>query len=280
MSTRLSFIAAALLVPALTLGANAADYEPPVVESLPIVEDVPEYVPVEVGSGWYLRGDVGYAMTSASGPFSFRSYDAGVYTPGLFTSAAYTGDMNYGIGFGYRFTDMLRADVTADNFRLRANGQRGFGSPCPGENPGTTCAASDLASVNAWSFMANAYVDLGTVARFTPYVGAGVGMTYANWGSATSDFTCLGAACAAGTTRAGHAGIDNWRFTYAAMAGFAYDFGKNMKLDFGYTFRHVGGGDMFGFTSVAQAAGAGGAEARDPGFNQHIVRIGLRYELW
>lgn len=35
--------------------AGAADYDPPI-----YVEPAEEYVPVEIGSGWYLRGDVAY----------------------------------------------------------------------------------------------------------------------------------------------------------------------------------------------------------------------------
>jgi len=279
MSPRLHILVPVLLLAAGTMPVAAADYEPPVVEA-PVIEDAPEFVPVEIGSGWYLRGDVGYAATSATGRFAFRTFNAGTYTPGTFSPASYKGDLTFGVGFGYRFTDMLRADVTADNFSLRFNGSRAFASPCPGEAAGTTCAAQDSSSLNAWSAMANGYVDLGTVAGFTPYVGAGVGMTYANWGAATSAYACAGGACAIGAQTLAHRGIDSWRFTYQAMAGFAYDVNRNLKLDFGYTFRHVGGGGMFGFDTVSQGAGATGAEARDPGFNQHIFKIGLRYELW
>ena len=105
-------------------------------------------------------------------------------------------------------------------------------------------------------------------------------MTYANWGTAVSTYSCTGGPCAVGTQIMAHEGIDSWRFTYQAMAGFAYDVSRNLKLDFGYTFRHVGGGDMFAFTTASQLAGASGIEASDPGFNQHVFKIGLRYELW
>jgi opacity protein-like surface antigen len=280
MSPRLRILVPVLLLATGTMQAGAADYEPPVVDMPVIVQDAPEFVPVEIGSGWYLRGDVGYAITNATGNFTFRSYDAGAYTPGTFATGAYSGDLTLGVGFGYRFTDMLRADVTADNFSLRFNGTRGFGSPCPGENAGTTCAAQDASSVNAWSIMANGYVDLGTIAGFTPYLGVGAGMTYANWGTATSTYACASGPCAFGARVLTHEGIDSWRFTYQAMAGFAYDVSRNLKLDFGYTFRHVGGGDMFGFTAASQLAGASGVEASDPGFNQHVFKVGLRYELW
>lgn len=281
MNFKFRLLASAMVLAVAAGPALAADYEPPVVAELPpVLENAPEYVPVEIGTGWYLRGDVGYSFTSATGPFTYQTFDAGTYTAGTFDTGAYSGDLSFAAGFGYRFTDMLRADLTAENFNLRFNGTRAFASPCPGEAAGTTCSATDSQGLNAWSIMANGYVDLGTIARFTPYVGAGAGVTYANWGDATSAYTCAGAGCAAGTVMRTHQGIDSWRFTYALMAGFAYDITKNLKVDVGYMFRHVAGGSMFGFSAASQAAGAAGAEASDPGFNQHQIKVGLRYELW
>ena len=62
----------ALLLAAAALGplpaAYAADYDPPI-----IVEEATEYVPVEVGSGWYLRGDVGYNFSDTPYQFLLRS---------------------------------------------------------------------------------------------------------------------------------------------------------------------------------------------------------------
>ena len=51
------------LVAAGAMPSYAADYDPPIV-----IDAVDDYVPVEVGNGWYLRGDLGYSIsTSASG---------------------------------------------------------------------------------------------------------------------------------------------------------------------------------------------------------------------
>ncbi|TIM51306.1 MAG: porin family protein, partial [Mesorhizobium sp.] len=54
-----SGIALALAAIALTPLSQAlgADYDPPI-----YVDQAPDYVPVEVGSGWYLRGDVSYLV--------------------------------------------------------------------------------------------------------------------------------------------------------------------------------------------------------------------------
>jgi opacity protein-like surface antigen len=282
MSLQSRLLLPALLMTAASGPALAADYEPPVVADMPVlVDQAPEFVPVEVGSGWYLRGDIGYAISTApAGAFTYRAFDAGVYTPGTYNTGTWSGDLSFGVGFGYRFTDMLRADITAENFNLRFDGTRAFASPCPGETAGTTCSATDTAMLNSWSILANGYVDLGTIAKFTPYLGAGAGVTYANWGDATSNYTCAGAGCAGGTVVRTQTGIDSWRFTYALMAGFAYDISKNFKLDVGYMFRLVAGGSTFAFSAPSQAAGASGVQASDPGFNQHEIKLGLRYEIW
>ncbi len=269
-----------------TLPAVAADYEPPMV-----VDNAPDYVPVEIGSGWYLRGDVGY-MTNVStgGAFDYRTYDAstGTYGASSFDTGTVNGNVIAGIGAGYHFNDWLRADVTADWFNMRFNGTTSAATPCvdPTIDPtfaDTTCRSDDSASLNAFSFMANAYVDLGTFRRFTPYVGGGVGYTYAKWGDLSSNNYCVDGAgtCPTGlATTDTHAGINDWRLTYAAMAGVAFDVTRNMKIDLGYTYRKIAAGDMFGWTADDTTAGATGTQGTTPSITQQIVRVGLRYELW
>ena len=71
--------------PATALPAIAADYEPPIVIDQPVEE-----VPVEIGSGWYLRGDIGYNFqVDADGDFDYRTFDAltGVYSDSPLRSA-------------------------------------------------------------------------------------------------------------------------------------------------------------------------------------------------
>ena len=64
------------------------------------------------------------------------------------------------------------------------------------------------------------------------------------------------------------------------MAGLSYDVSKNTKLDFGYKYRRISGGNMFAFDTATATAGATGVQGRDGGFSQHEVRFGLRYEIW
>jgi opacity protein-like surface antigen len=164
------------------------DYDPPI-----FVEQMPEYVPVEVGSGWYLRGDVTYNFSRPTHRFTIGGISA--------NNQRFGG----GIGAGYHFSDLFRADATIamvaqDHFRS-----------------GATSFDHTL-----WAGMVNAYVDLGTVAGFTPYVGAGLGVAYSR------DRINLGG----GNDRA----EDQFRLAYALNAGLAYRMTDNLSLDAGYQF--------------------------------------------
>ena len=58
------------------------------------------------------------------------------------------------------------------------------------------------------------------------------------------------------------------------IAGFSYDLTYNTKLDLGYTYSRIEGGDMF------QWLDRSGTQGYDTGFDSHVVRAGLRYQIW
>ncbi len=270
-----------------TTAAMAADYDPPVFEA-PALEE--EYVPVDVGSGWYLRGDVGYAFQSSIGDVNYRTFDllSATYSSNSFDTARLDTDFTYGIGAGYRFTDYLRADLTWDMFKGDFSGSTSAAAPCGiGEDADTTCRTEDSARMYGTTYMANAYFDLGTFKSLTPYLGAGLGMARVKWEGLTNQMYCVngpvlpGDACSgAAYAAAEHSSAASWRFAYSLMAGVAYDVSKNLKLDVGYRYRHIAGGDMFGWDSLTGAAGASGVQGKDDGMDMHEVKVGLRYELW
>ena len=118
--------------------------------------------------------------------------------------------------------------------------------------------------MKAWLLLANAYVDLGTWGRFTPYVGAGIGGAHVKWdalANTANGFTTV------------HAGAKDWRFAYALMAGASYCINDRMEADVGYRFSHIDSGRMFEY--AAGTAGPG----YDDGINTHEVRAGLRYKF-
>lgn len=275
-------VLAAGVAAAACVQAVAADYDPPIFVDQPSAE---EYVPVEVGSGWYLRGDIGYAVSTKMDNVRYRTFDAlsSTYSDASFSSSDLDTDFNGGIGFGYRFTDYLRADLTLDMFKGDFEGTTSADFACPGELVGTGCRTEDSTSFYSTNVMANGYVDLGTYASFTPYLGAGIGVSRVKWDELTNRSYCVpGVDVCSGLPLGAseHEGQASWRLNYALMAGMAYDVSNNLKLDLGYRFRHIDGGSMFGWDAGSEAAGASGTQGEDDGFSTHEVKVGLRYELW
>lgn len=172
--------------------AIAADYDPPVV-----IDSAPEYVPVEVGSGWYLRGDVGYNLNKSV-------YDLDL--PFLeIDSTRFTG----GIGVGYHLNDYLRGElnlafVSQDKYR------QDFG-------------AFEVSAKNSvWSGMVNGYYDLATISGFTPYVGAGIGLLHSRSEVAIDNVTV--------------ASDRQYELAYSLGAGVNYQLSKNLSMDVGYQY--------------------------------------------
>jgi opacity protein-like surface antigen len=154
----------------------------------------------EVGSSWYVRGDLGISFDRAPS-LSFSN----VALPALGALAApltigngpnwTTTNFTGGAGFGYRWNDWLRFDATWD-YRTGPGGSRQATVVCPYGlagvsspagvplgflyNTANTCNASTSVRQSDNAFLANAYFDVGTYYGFTPYVGGGLGLNIDN----------------------------------------------------------------------------------------------------
>jgi opacity protein-like surface antigen len=227
--------------------AFAADY----------IEPVPEVVvaPPAVG-GWYLRGDIGYSAAKFRGATYSLPGGGGCNTCGEGDPEIHGGKLKgsflLGGGVGYQVTDYFRTDLTLD-YMTRAK----FTSD------------RDESKMSALSLLANAYVDLGTWNRVTPYLGAGIGGAQVKWGDLRNQFPGVDDR---------HKGARNWRFAYALMAGASYCFNSNLELDAGYRFTRINGGRMFEYAD-SSAGGPGAGPGFDKGFNVNEVRTGLRYQF-
>ncbi|MEX6508248.1 outer membrane protein [Jiella sp. M17.18] len=248
-------------------GAAAADLPP--LYAVPSYENVPEMQPVEVGTGWYLRGDVSYDLKADLKP-SFDAYST-IGGSGPRTNLAsgsldgFSIDPGFaaGGGFGYQFTDYFRGDLTANYWQHDVSnatfGDFGIDS-----------------KAKAWELMANAYADLGTYVGFTPYVGGGIGAVHLDYDTSCSS---NGSSC---SSAFGSSTIDNrqdWRFAYALMAGVSYDVSKNLKIDVGYRYLNVGSGNM-GKITAENAGTTYTIDGKDGGFDRHTFQAGIRYSLW
>ncbi len=276
---RILFITTMLL--SSTVGfAHAADLEYP---GDPVSRTVVEY-----GSGWYLRGDIGYAVETKStlSYFSDARYD--------YDNQTLENGSSYGIGFGYNFNDYLRADLTYDTNNSTEWSGTSVGTLCGGGVAQGDCYSEDTASFDRKTLLANAYVSLGEYHGFSPYLGAGIGLSDIKWNDYSSDAYCTvdaGETCTfgahsgvtadpetyfGGTTT--YPGESVTALTYALAAGFDYRLDQNWVLDMGYKYTSVLGGVVI--AKDANGAGAPQGDSKFDNINIHEVKVGLRYEIW
>lgn len=252
LSLRALPIALAALAP--LAAASAADYEPPMVIDTP-----EEFVPVEVGSGWYLRGDVGYKINTP-----YRNVDFG--TNPLFIQEEDMLPVSGSIGFGYKFTDYFRMEanlglLNTDSSTLNYQTFDGGGA--------LVSSVAVGADNETWTGMVNAYADLGTFVGFTPYVGGGIGAaavkrTY-SWAEDFADPAFIDTAL-----------TDNkqqYVFAYSLGAGVSYQVSRNVSVDLGYEYFAAPDAEYVTMTSPT-------TYAINTGIDYHQVKLGLRYALW
>ena len=264
--------------------AKAAD----IIEEQPYFPPPAPVIVEEVATGgWYLRGDVGYVFKSKTdGYYNGWNIDPGVqFVDDVFhyDSIETKGAASFGVGVGYRFTDHLRVDATVDYFRTDVDGRSNCNTQVQQSynilaNAG--CYYDDSSKVSIWTALANAYVDLGTYGRITPYVGAGLGFAHVKYDDQTNEIVCGSNPNCPATNYVGvHAGKSSWRFASSLSAGASIDITHKLKFDAGYRYTRISGGDAFGYDELDRSFGASGVQGSDNGFNIHAVRAGLRYEF-
>ncbi len=279
--------------------AQAADL------SLPLPPPVDE-TPVEFGTGWYLRGDVGYSDMTAP-----------VIISDLIGGRSSIGTATWNIGMGYQVNSWLRTELSIDRGVYRA---QSVGQPfwCPYQAHPTlrdgvpvgstadfneTCTPITSSSLNRTSGFVNGYIDLGNWSGFTPYVGAGIGVSYLQTKSdlrylKNSDGTLWAPDLSAGMDGQPLTWLSNdhfgpnlplvpqplipfapinwnrtvwtksWKFAWNLMAGASYDISQNLKVDLGYRFLNAG--------TVTSLPGNTGAAPVTKPLLSHEVRLGLR----
>ena len=148
------------------------------------VESAPEFAlkPVELGSGWYLRGGLG--ASNNKGPLLLPA-----------APAARKLDWALDVGAGYKLNNWLRTDATLTFNKPRDISKTGFKVICPyrltrmtngaGDGVGflwdtegaETCSPNTASDLKKVDLMLNAYIDLGSWGGFTPFVGVGGGIS-------------------------------------------------------------------------------------------------------
>jgi len=249
---------------ALLLGSGAA-----LAADMPETPYTPAPTPYEFGSGWYLRGDVGYKIYGTPhvhfDPFAPNGNEINV-------SLGNTGLA--GVGFGYKVNDWFRTDFTADyEFPAHLHG-RLFCPPPAGGPIGCTGApvpqySNEFADISAWTFLLNGYVDLpfageGGFGGLTPYVGGGLGAAELM----TSNVHFINPDGSTG----GWPNGTRWNFAWSLTAGVSYPITRNFLIDANYRFVDLGKA-----VSGPTSANFNNAPIHYDNIFANEFRIGVRY---
>jgi opacity protein-like surface antigen len=239
-----------------------------------------EQAPVEIGSGWYLRADVGWSKDKG-----------GQLSPDI-AMALTQNSWQADVGAGFKWNSWFRSELMFGFHKMQNFNSTGAKVTCPYQltglsvtDPATnktteigylwdsqkeTCSPVQSANLRRQELMLNSFVDLGTWGGITPYVGAGVGVAaLTTKGSLQYYKTSDGSAYSADLTPIGtfpHIWLDgagnqispqpavsyakqdwtkrlkqtSYNFAWALMAGVGIDLTPRAKLDIGYRFANLG----------------------------------------
>jgi opacity protein-like surface antigen len=279
-------VGAAAMAGVLTLAERATgadyDYGGPSPNFIP----APHQDKVEFASGWYVRGDLAYAAETFPKLSSNYTVDPSISPAFAFDpSSSVLNTFSAGAGMGYKVNNWFRTDLVLDYRSTVQAGRNGPSITCttgPTLSSGQvvvsaqdTCTSHFNTEIHRWDLLANGYVDIGSWGGFTPYVGAGAGVTWVqtkqsvNWTMSNNLPYQI-------TTDGFYFNLDrslgqmNYQFAWAVMAGVAIAMTEQAQLDVGYRFLDLG--------NVSGISSATGASVTQKVFVNEL-RAGVRYML-
>lgn len=298
--TALMLSAAVAVATPATAADMKGEYGARTVGAYPAVP-VPAPIPVPDTFNWYIRGDAGYALSSDG-----KVSASGGPQVTIMDSADRDGPYYGGIGFGRYITPSLRAEFGMElrnqqtiakpgTYRFESQTQV-LGVPNSIDTHTFEADRRDTTNLGSHTFMANLYYDLKTGTRFTPYVGAGAGLSLAVLkrrfseladcvstvnsvaGASLDPFgnpTCSGSH--AGYNAVGGSKVENrWGPALALMAGTAVELAPGVSLDAGYRFIWQANQPSITMGSV------NGDQSKVSVGNRsdHELRMGVRWDIW
>lgn len=217
------------------------------------------YIPqpvVESRRSFYLRLDGMYGEYDKP-----EMVENGIYD---LTGEEVDGGWSLGGGIGYFFSQNVRGDVTVEKrFATEASGNL--------NNMASGIAGVRTFDLDSTLVMFNLYYDFDNRSRFTPYIGAGLGVAYNKTKDGRVALTGGGTGTIAGDSRTDAAG--------ALMAGVSVALLDRLDLDIGYRFLYLGK-----TTTGPLVATSGGQTitSNDPtleNLHAHEIKFGLRYDF-
>jgi opacity protein-like surface antigen len=321
MKTKLAvfaFSTALVTIGALILPAEAADMSGGAPGSMkdrgPGGVPVPAPMPVEEHYKYYMGAGIGWTAFS-SGTLSLGA-TAGVNGPSIPGYGDLNGPAVVSLTVGRYLTPSIRmelgldlrttqkpirggaqtytASVTAEDNYLVCATPCGTPTTTTGTNIYSVTRNEDI-KLTSHTFMVNALYDIKRGGRFTPYVGAGVGLALHMINRSTSEYAeCVSGSNPSDTTLptsttcrnlrqlgsgdhvfGGGDSATGWGLAAALMAGASYNLSDRTHLDFGYRMMWQGG------KVAVSAPSLNGVSILNVGNRlDHEFRTGVRVDLW
>jgi opacity protein-like surface antigen len=194
-----------------------------------VAADMPQMPPTpHIGGGWYLRGDIGFSNQHVGSLFNISYEDADTVTN---IDKGFDAAPFMGLGFGYQYSDHFRVDFTGE-YR---GGASFHGLDLYTDADATPTAGTDdyTGTKSEWTFLANAYWDIGDYRGFKPFIGAGIGASY-NTISNFRDVNVPAAGLAYGAT------ASQLNLAWALYAGVGYQVTPNLTIEAAYRYLNLG----------------------------------------
>jgi opacity protein-like surface antigen len=165
-----------------------------------------------------------------------------------------------GGGVGYRFTPNFRTDVTI--------GYRGGYDLSATETIGANTLAGE-ADLKSWAGLINVYYDFANASRFTPYIGAGIGVAR----NKLDDVPLMLNGASVGTLN----GDSKTNVAWQLSLGTAIRVSQGISLDVGYRYMDLG---KFQSADTGTVLGAPvtGVRSEDD-LRAHEIQVGLRFDF-
>jgi opacity protein-like surface antigen len=245
-----------------------------------LAADMPVYVPEpEVFSGWYFRGDIGFSNQRVDSLYNVLYETTEVTNIFAEFGAAPFG----GIGIGYVFSPFFRMDLTGE-YRGKAAFSGSdvylFNDVDPeaiDPEPNWVERVDNYTGFKSeWTFLANAYWDVGNFHGIVPFLGFGAGVSrntisgFMDVDPTSGDY--FGPSVAFGDT------ASKWNFAWAVYAGVGYQVNEKLTVEFAYRFISLGNaasGDLYTYDN--QNFIDNPMEFRN--LTSHDFKVGFRYAI-
>lgn len=205
-----------------------------------------------------LAGDFSQYVTGRAAYVDLHNKARNTMAVGSATYSIVDGTMADNIG-GFRIAYGVQKDFPQIHGDIRAEMEYGYNMTA--KEHGRSALMQWQQKTNSQTILLNAYYDIHTDTKVTPYIGGGLGMAHLK----TSEF---------GRSDLFFVGRkkDNNEFAWNLQAGLSYHITENWKADLGYRYSHLG------YSKMRLTDGAVRSFARYK-ISTHEVGLGLRYQF-